>query len=58
MGVWQTNGPLQGPVVENPAKDLINFGGKGIYRAPEFVWNQTVGPFSPSTPVHQKVHSV
>jgi len=44
MGVWQTNGPLQGPVVENPAKDLINFGGKGIYRAPEFVWNQTVGP--------------
>jgi aldose sugar dehydrogenase len=44
MGIWQTNGPLQGPVVENPAKDLINFGGKGIYRAPEFVWNQTVGP--------------
>jgi aldose sugar dehydrogenase len=43
MGVWQTNGPLQGPVVESP-KDLINFGGKGIYRSPEFVWNQTVGP--------------
>ena len=43
MGVWQTNGPLPGPVVESP-KDLINFGGKGIYRSPEFVWNQTVGP--------------
>ena len=23
---------------------MINFGGKGIYRSPEFVWNQTVGP--------------
>jgi glucose/arabinose dehydrogenase len=44
MGVWQTNGPLQGPVVESPDKDLINFDGKGIYRSPEFVWNQTVGP--------------
>ena len=38
------NGPLQGPVAENPGKDLINFDGKGIYRSPEFVWNQTVGP--------------
>ena len=44
MGVWQVNGPLPGPVAENPGKDLINFDGKGIYRSPEFVWNQTVGP--------------
>jgi glucose/arabinose dehydrogenase len=44
MGIWQVSGPLPGPVVENPAKDLLNFGGKGVYRSPEFVWNQTVGP--------------
>ena len=42
--VWQTNGPLPGPVAEKSGKDLINFDGKGIYRSPEFVWNQTVGP--------------
>jgi aldose sugar dehydrogenase len=44
MGIWHVSGPLPGPVVENPAKDLINFDGKGVYRSPEFVWNQTVGP--------------
>ncbi len=44
QGIWQVNGPQPGPVAENPSRDLINFGGKGIYRSPEFVWKQPVGP--------------
>jgi aldose sugar dehydrogenase len=28
----------------NPAKGLVTFGGKGIYRDPEFVWSQPIGP--------------
>jgi glucose/arabinose dehydrogenase len=28
----------------DPAKDLFNVGGKGVYRDPEFVWNQSVAP--------------
>jgi aldose sugar dehydrogenase len=28
----------------NPASVLVNIGGKGTYRDPEFVWNQPVGP--------------
>jgi glucose/arabinose dehydrogenase len=44
MGIWQVNGPLPGPVAENPSRDLVNFGGKGIYRSPEFVWKPTIGP--------------
>jgi glucose/arabinose dehydrogenase len=28
----------------DPASVLVNIGGKGTYRDPEFVWNQPVGP--------------
>jgi aldose sugar dehydrogenase len=28
----------------NPAKGLESFGGKGVYRDPEFVWSQPIGP--------------
>jgi glucose/arabinose dehydrogenase len=28
----------------NPNNELVNFDGKGKYSAPEFIWNQTVGP--------------
>jgi glucose/arabinose dehydrogenase len=28
----------------NPAKGLVTFGGKGIYRDPEFTWQPTIGP--------------
>ena len=47
MGVWHTNGLASGPTgpaVVNPEKDLADFDGKGKYRAPEFIWKQTVGP--------------
>ncbi|MGA9843472.1 MAG: PQQ-dependent sugar dehydrogenase [Nitrososphaeraceae archaeon] len=44
QGIWQVSGPSPGPVAENPSQDLINFDGKGMYRSPEFVWKQPVGP--------------
>jgi glucose/arabinose dehydrogenase len=28
----------------NPAKGLVTFGGKGVYRDPEFTWQPTIGP--------------
>jgi glucose/arabinose dehydrogenase len=28
----------------NPPKGLVTFGGKGIYRDPEFTWQPTIGP--------------
>ena len=28
----------------NSPEGLVNFGGKGKYRAPEFVWNNTAAP--------------
>ena len=40
----EVSGPNPGPVAESPAKDLVNFGGKRIYKSPEFVWKQPVGP--------------
>src|SRR5215203_5669322 len=27
----------------NPEEDLVNFGGKGVYRDPEFVWQDPIG---------------
>lgn len=43
-GIWKVKGPSPGPVVKNPDQLLVNLGGKGVYRSPEFVWNQTIGP--------------
>ena len=45
MGVWQTNGPLPGPVVESP-KDLINFGGKGNIQISLICLESDCGPIS------------
>jgi glucose/arabinose dehydrogenase len=44
QGIWKTNGDDQGPIAIHPERDLVDFGGKGKYRAPEFTWQQTVGP--------------
>jgi glucose/arabinose dehydrogenase len=44
QGIWKTNGDDQGPIAKHPERDLVDFGGKGKYRSPEFTWQQTVGP--------------
>jgi aldose sugar dehydrogenase len=44
QGIWKTNGDDQGPIAIHPERDLVDFGGKGKYRSPEFTWQQTVGP--------------
>ncbi len=47
QGIWTPLGPIggenAGPENIHPS-DLVNFEGKGKYRAPEFVWSQTVAP--------------
>src|SRR5712692_4006561 len=46
-GIWKagTNpGPVIGADNNNPPNDLVTFGGKGVYRAPEFSWLPTIGP--------------
>jgi len=46
-GIWKA-GPNPGPVIgadnSNPPENLVTFGGKGVYRAPEFSWLPTIGP--------------
>jgi len=46
QGIWQTGkSAAPGPVAPpNPSNLLVGFGGKGKYRAPEFIWFQTVAP--------------
>jgi aldose sugar dehydrogenase len=46
QGVWLVHGPAPGPLApENPGSDLlVDFNGKGKYRAPEFVWKDTDAP--------------
>jgi aldose sugar dehydrogenase len=43
QGIWTPNGDNAGPKNIHPSY-LVNFGGKGKYRAPEFIWSQTVAP--------------
>jgi len=47
QGIWTPIGPIAGenagPTSIHPT-DLVTFGGKGKYRAPEFIWSQTVAP--------------
>jgi glucose/arabinose dehydrogenase len=43
QGIWSTNGDNAGPINLHPS-NLVDFGGKGKYRAPEFVWFQPVAP--------------
>jgi aldose sugar dehydrogenase len=45
QGIWTVEGSLKkGPVNPNPSANLVDFGGKGKYRAPEFVWAKPVAP--------------
>src|ERR1041385_287754 len=47
MGIWSPEGAIgketAGPVNSNPS-NLVDFAGKGKYRAPEFMWFKTVAP--------------
>ena len=45
QGIWTVQGSLKkGPVNANPSANLVDFGGKGKYRAPEFIWTKPVAP--------------
>ncbi len=44
QGIWQVRGPLLGPIVQSPPDNLVEFGGNGKYRSPEFTWLNTTGP--------------
>src|SRR5919202_1114648 len=48
QGIWTVQGSLKketaGPVNPNPSANLVDFGGKGKYRAPEFTWTKSVAP--------------
>jgi glucose/arabinose dehydrogenase len=48
QGIWKPIGDFppqnQGPIAIHPMYDLLNLGGKAMYRAPEFTWQETVGP--------------
>jgi aldose sugar dehydrogenase len=46
-GIWEAGskpGPAIGADSNNPPKYLVTFGGKGVYRAPEFATLQTIAP--------------
>jgi glucose/arabinose dehydrogenase len=43
QGFWEVRGNTYGNIAQNPT-NLVDFGGKGKYRSPEFVWNNTSGP--------------
>jgi aldose sugar dehydrogenase len=46
QGIWENNGSRAGPLMFtfDPNNLLTNFGGKGKYRSPEFIWDETVSP--------------
>jgi aldose sugar dehydrogenase len=48
QGIWKPIGGFppqrEGPLVTNPERRLVDFGGKGKYRDPELSWAQPVGP--------------
>jgi aldose sugar dehydrogenase len=44
QGVWLVHGPSPGPIAPLNPSNLVDFGGKGVYRAPEFTWLPTIGP--------------
>ena len=47
QGIWTPNGAIEnenaGPLSLHPS-NLVDFGGKGKYKVPEFIWFQTVAP--------------
>ena len=48
MGIWTPEGSIgketAGPVNPNPSANLVDFGGMGKYRAPEFIWTKPIAP--------------
>jgi glucose/arabinose dehydrogenase len=48
QGMWYNNGSRQGPPIQNVSdlnnNILVNLEGKGKYRIPEFIWNETIAP--------------
>jgi aldose sugar dehydrogenase len=43
QGVWLRENYYGRPIAPDNPDNLVDFGGKGKYSTPEFVWNQTVG---------------
>jgi glucose/arabinose dehydrogenase len=47
-GIWEAAESKPGHAIgadsNNPPQGLVTFGGKGVYRAPEFAWLQTIAP--------------
>jgi glucose/arabinose dehydrogenase len=49
QGIWKTDvdlaeEPEKGAIATEGSLDLVDFGGKGKYSAPEFTWSNTVAP--------------
>jgi len=44
QGIWKPMDVSYAGNVTLKPKDLVDFGGKGKYRPPEFIWNKPVGP--------------
>jgi aldose sugar dehydrogenase len=44
QGIWNVKGEAKGLVASESPNNLVDFNGRGIYSAPEFTWNNTVGP--------------
>ena len=49
QGIWRTDAdpgeePEKAGIALNGSLDLVDFGGKGKYRSPEFTWSNTVAP--------------
>ena len=44
QGIWNPTGYSGGYIAPEKPNNLVNFGGKGKYSYPEFIWNHTVGP--------------
>src|ERR671933_174161 len=48
QGIWTPEGSIgketAGPVNPNPSANLVDFGGMGKYRAPEFIWTKPIAP--------------
>ena len=44
QGIWKVKGGMEGNVALNPSDGLADFGGKAKYSAPEFIWENVVGP--------------
>ena len=44
QGIWEVKRGNEGNIVLYPPNSLVDFGGKGNYSLPKFVWNSTVAP--------------